>query len=193
MRRGSHTISGFDQGNAVLRKIKAFTLIELLVVVAIIGILATVVVVNLSGAQKKARDSKRISDVTEIEKALLLKIEADGSSLPKPRPIDSDHDYGWIYDPPGNFLLTAYAQANLTEYLPNPPRDPFNNNPSGFLYYLRIGKGTNEPSSDPNVQCSTNATFYEILFKTEILSDLRYSRFNTANETNRWCLYRESN
>jgi len=32
---------------------KAFTLIELLVVVAIIGILATIVVVNISGAQKK--------------------------------------------------------------------------------------------------------------------------------------------
>ncbi|MFA6963457.1 MAG: type II secretion system protein [Patescibacteria group bacterium] len=59
---------------------RAFTLIELLVVVAIIGILTTVVVVNLTTAQKKARDAKRVSDIQEINKAVQLEAMARGSS-----------------------------------------------------------------------------------------------------------------
>jgi prepilin-type N-terminal cleavage/methylation domain-containing protein len=51
---------------------KAFTLIELLVVVAIVGILATVVVVNLSNAQVKSRDARRKADINSIAKAAEL-------------------------------------------------------------------------------------------------------------------------
>jgi len=44
----------------------AFTLIELLVVVAIIGILATVVIVNVSTAQTKAKDAKVRADLAQV-------------------------------------------------------------------------------------------------------------------------------
>jgi prepilin-type N-terminal cleavage/methylation domain-containing protein len=47
-------------------KQKGFTLIELLVVVAVIGILASAVVVNFSGAQERARDSRVISAMGQI-------------------------------------------------------------------------------------------------------------------------------
>lgn len=53
-----------------MRKQRGFTLIELLVVIAIIGILATLVIVQLSGAQTRARNSNAKSDVTEMGKAV---------------------------------------------------------------------------------------------------------------------------
>ena len=51
---------------------KGFTLIELLVVIAIIGVLASIVLVSLNNARVKARDTRRISDIKNIQLALEL-------------------------------------------------------------------------------------------------------------------------
>lgn len=57
----------------------AFTLIELLVVVAIIGILATVVIINVSGAKASSRYVKTVAEMSEISKATLqYKAEHNG-------------------------------------------------------------------------------------------------------------------
>ncbi|MCF7833652.1 MAG: prepilin-type N-terminal cleavage/methylation domain-containing protein [Candidatus Pacebacteria bacterium] len=61
---------------------KGFTLIELLVVVAIIGILSSVVLASLNSARAKARDARRLSDVTQIQKALELYFNENGKYPP---------------------------------------------------------------------------------------------------------------
>ncbi len=51
---------------------KGFTLIELLVVIAIIGLLSTMSVVALNTAREKSRNTKRLSDIKNIQTALEL-------------------------------------------------------------------------------------------------------------------------
>lgn len=59
-----------------------FTLIELLVVIAIIGVLASIVLASLNSARRKSRDARRITDLKQIQLALELYFDAQGSTYP---------------------------------------------------------------------------------------------------------------
>lgn len=58
---------------------KGFTLIELLVVVSLIGVLTTLVVANLNSARERARDATRKSDLRNIQTALRIYYNDEGS------------------------------------------------------------------------------------------------------------------
>ncbi len=57
--------------NKINRK-TGFTLIELLVVISIIGLLSSVVLASLNTSRAKARDSKRIAQLKQVQTALEL-------------------------------------------------------------------------------------------------------------------------
>ncbi len=61
---------------------KGFTLIELLVVIAIIGLLSTLAVVALTSARKKARDSKRVADIKQLQTAMEMFFSTNGTYKP---------------------------------------------------------------------------------------------------------------
>lgn len=67
---------------------KGFTLVELLVVVAIIGILLSIVIVNVTSSRQKARDARRKADLRSIQTALELYANSHGDTYP-----DASLDY----------------------------------------------------------------------------------------------------
>ena len=83
------------------KKHRGFTLIELLVVIAIIGILASIVLVSLSGARSKARDARRQSDIRQISLAMEM-----------------------YYDDGQAYLSSAAMPTVIGTYMPTVPLDP---------------------------------------------------------------------
>ncbi len=58
---------------------EGFTLVELLVVIAIIGILATLLILQLGIARQRARDAQRVTQINQIRTALEFHFDANGS------------------------------------------------------------------------------------------------------------------
>ncbi len=111
-----------------------FTLIELLVVIAIIGLLASVVLVSLNSTRKKARDTKRLADINQIQKALALYYDANGQYPP---PVGDSSCGGWDTPADGNFLSVLKTSGYLTKDVLDPS---INTNCQNYKYY-RYGAG----------------------------------------------------
>lgn len=90
-----------------------FTLIELLVVIAIIGILTAIVTANLGTARQKARDTKRVSDVKQLQLALAFYADANSNHYPATLASLATIYIQAIPVPPGGTSQTAYSYAAL--------------------------------------------------------------------------------
>lgn len=129
-----------------------FTLIELLVVISIISLLSSVVLSSLSSARTKARDARRMSDLGQINKAIILYADSNNGSLPT---------NNWWFTSINNTNSAPEYQAFKTNIGPyfggTLPEDPSNTPGTctdGFCYYY--GEGYIIDSS--NVITSTGAT-----------------------------------
>lgn len=92
-----------------------FTLIELLVVVSIIGILTTIVAVNVAGVREKARDAQRKSDVSQIQKALeMYKNNQTSPQYPETlQVLVSDYLASLPADPLSSWFSYSYSRARV--------------------------------------------------------------------------------
>jgi prepilin-type N-terminal cleavage/methylation domain-containing protein len=117
----------------MIKRNKGFTLIELLVVIAIIGILSSVVLASLNSARKKSRDARRISDLKQIQLALEMYADANGSAYP------------------------ASIASLVTTYMPSTPADPMGADYSnGGAYFYQLCTDTTRYNLGTDLEESTN-------------------------------------
>ena len=110
------------------KNFSSFTLVEMLVVVAVVGILASALLVSLGGSRAKARDARRISDLREVQNALELYYDREEKY---PKISNPGSESSW------EELKTALKNAGITSSIPD---DPIN---EGEYFYVYANCGTN--------------------------------------------------
>ena len=146
----------------VLARRKGFTLIELLIVVSIIGILASIVLVGLRGTREKARDTRRIADLKQMQNGIELYY---GKCQYYPGTAQSGRNCGAavdISDPPEESwdkLADALIDSDISVSVV--PHDPLANAPGrnyayatapgNFRYALRAEFEDLHPALDQDV------------------------------------------
>lgn len=146
---------------------RGFTLIELLVVIAIIGILATLILTNIQGVRERARDLRRKSDLSSIQKSLRLYFN-DARTFPA---SDNGHRLvgcGTLAAPTACTWGSSFATAT-TKYMQRLPLDPSSGSSGNITYqYYRdpvdtdiyilvaaLENASDQDITDSQARCST--------------------------------------
>ena len=136
---------------------KGFTLIELMVVVSIIALLTSVVLSALNLARAKARDTKRVADLKELQKALELYYDSFSGYTAGARSCASDDSFSGDCGGAGSatdWHVSSDLRALVTnKFIPELPRDPLNTN-CNYYRFRAIMPGETVPNVLGGGTCS---------------------------------------
>ncbi len=146
----------FTPANTAKGNFTGFTLVELLVVISIIGFLATFAVYALNIARIKARDTKRVYNAKQIQKALQLYYD-ENNAYPLSNNCNSTiPNTGWCNSTEsmlnGHWIRQG-STINLGEFLTTDPIDPKPSAPN----FITVG----------NYYYYSNGQWYMLVFKLE--------------------------
>lgn len=116
-----------SQGACPERSRRGFTLIEILLAVTIIILMTSLILVSISNARKKGRDSKRLADLSRIQLALDM-YKDTYNSYPTTLTI------AWAEAAPTSTIATS-----LATYISPMPQDPINNTGDNYKYMIVRG------------------------------------------------------
>lgn len=155
-----------------------FTIIELLIAIVLIGMLASVVLVNMNVSRIKSRNTQRMSDLTQIQFALEQYYDDALCSGQGCYPFCQG---SLVYCYSTQITGPLYQWNNMgiaPNYIPSMPRDPTNNAANNYVYYYvrgyrKISNSTYQCVTDTSEAGCVNgnpATDYILLGKLESYS-----------------------
>lgn len=153
-----------------------FTLIELLVVIAILGLLAAITLVSLNNARSKARDARRLLELSQVRKAVEAYYIAHDEYPNVKDPVLATGWSGLInYLKQDKIISQSYNKFSISEYL--------------FPKALASVGGYTCPTyvspQDPNCECKTAG---QSLPQTPLIS---YGYMSALNDpAGHWQAYR---
>lgn len=142
-------------------KNKGFTLIELLVVVGIIGLLATIITINVQSVRQKSRCAKRRADIVSVQAPLEAYYDAN-----KAYPNTNDSWWGTsstygIHDVTGS---NGWIPNLAPTYIRRLPSDPADDNVNRTYLYRSDASNYKVLSNYPNTDGCTLGDSKDILY-----------------------------
>jgi len=98
---------------------KGFTLVELLVAISIIGLMSSITLVSLNSARAQSRDAKRITEIDQLQTALELYFDQNGTYPPINNASTSKQPNGC-----GQSGSWCDLETELSSFMNPIPRDP---------------------------------------------------------------------
>ncbi|MDN5819265.1 MAG: prepilin-type N-terminal cleavage/methylation domain-containing protein [bacterium] len=113
-----------------MNKHKGFTIVELIVVIVVIAILAAITIVAYTTLQAKANDSRRIQDVTNLQKSIEIYLHQNGQLPPR---SSSAGSWATSRDQPSDYIQGISGEGTSLSTL---LVDPINTGNYYYRYYV---------------------------------------------------------